>query len=319
MIDSYGRNINYLRVSITERCNLRCIYCMPEKSIGQSSLVDHLKQEEILEIIKTASLLGIHKIRFTGGEPLLYNELEELIYETSRLSGIHNIGITTNGTFLYDRIHQLKKSGLNRVNISLDTLNKEQYRRITRGGELQNVLQGIETCLSLGLQSVKLNTVLLRGINDHEVWDFMELTRDLPIEIRFIELMPFGEGANLYHDCSVTVDTIRNSYPQLIPVGTEKGSTARLYKLAGAKGKIGFIHPMSNQFCSDCNKIRLTSSGTIKPCLHSQEEINIRDKISDQAALKAAIGDAIYHKPSRHWMNEEKSSRSLRLMHQVGG
>ena len=274
MRDKQGRNINYLRVSVTDRCNLRCIYCMPEEGIESLEHDDILRFEDILKIVKAAASLGINKIRYTGGEPLVMKDIDKLIYETSRLPGIEDIAITTNGILLSDMAEDLKKAGLKRVNISLDTLDKDKFRSITRIGNLDKVLESIDKCLTLGLKPVKINTVLMRGVNDTEFMDFLNLTKEMPVEIRFIELMPIGESIKLYEESKVNFSEILKQHPELIQIETEKNSTAQLYKLQGAKGKIGFISPISCKFCSDCNKIRLTSTGTIKPCLHSKEEIN---------------------------------------------
>ena len=319
MRDSHGRNINYLRVSVTDRCNLRCVYCMPEQGVKSLSHEEILRFEDTLKIVKAATTLGINKIRYTGGEPLVMKDIDKLIYETSKLPEIDDIAITTNGILLSDMVEDLKKAGLNRVNISLDTLNSEKFKSITRIGNLSMVLKSIEKCLSLGLKPVKINTVLMRGINDTEFGDFLNLTRDLPVEIRFIELMPIGEGVKLYEKSKLSFREVLELHPELTEIETEKSSTAQLYKLMGAKGKIGFINPVSCKFCSDCNKIRLTSTGTIKPCLHSKEEINLREYLRDEVMLNAAIKAAIFNKPLEHHREEENASRSIRVMSQIGG
>ena len=319
MRDSYGRNINYLRISVTDRCNLRCIYCMPEEGITSLDHEDILRFEDTLKIVRVASTLGINKIRYTGGEPLVMKDIDKLIYETSKLSGIDDIAITTNGILLFDMVEDLKKAGLKRVNISLDTLNSEKFKSITRIGNLGEVLKSIEKCLSLGIKPVKINTVLIRGINDTEFQDFLDLTRELPIDIRFIELMPIGEGIKMYEKGKLGFMEVLEQHPELTQIETEKSSTAQLYKLAGAKGRIGFINPVSCKFCSDCNKIRLTSTGTIKPCLHSKEEINLREYLHNEELLTTALKSAIFNKPLEHHLEEESASRSIRVMSQIGG
>ncbi|MGV8980096.1 GTP 3',8-cyclase MoaA [Clostridium sp.] len=319
MRDSNGRNINYLRVSVTDRCNLRCIYCMPEEGVKSLRHEDILRFEDTLKIVKVATTLGINKIRYTGGEPLVMKNIDKLIYETSKLPGIDDISITTNGILLSDMAGDLKKAGLNRVNISLDTLNSEKYKRITRIGSLDKVMESIDKCLSLGIKPVKINTVLMRGINDTEFEDFLNLTRELPVEIRFIELMPIGEGIKIYEKSKISFMEILELHPELNQIKTPKSSTAQLYKLAGAKGKIGFISPVSCKFCSDCNKIRLTSTGTIKPCLHSEEEINLREYLNNEEMLTATLKSAIYNKPLEHHLKEDSVSRSTKVMSQIGG
>ncbi len=319
MRDNYGRDINYLRISVTDRCNLRCIYCMPEEGVKSLSHEDILRFEDTLKIVKVAASLGINKIRYTGGEPLVMKDIDKLIYETSKISGIDDISITTNGILLSDMAEDLKKAGLNRVNISLDTLNSDKFRSITRIGSLEKVMESIYKCLSLGIKPVKINTVLLRGINDSEFVDFLNLIREIPVEIRFIELMPIGEGVKMYEKSKLSFMELLELHPELTEIQSKKSSTAQLYKLEGAKGKIGFISPVSCKFCGDCNKIRLTSTGTIKPCLHSKEEINLRKYLNDEERLTAALKYAISNKPLEHHLKEDSVSRSVRVMSQIGG
>lgn len=319
MRDNYGRNINYLRISVTDRCNLRCVYCMPEEGVKSLSHDEILRFEDTIKIVKAAATLGINKIRYTGGEPLVMKDIDKLIYETSKVQGIDDIAITTNGILLSDMAEDLKKAGLKRVNISLDTLDKDKFKSITRIGDLDKVMEGIYKCLSLGLQPVKINTVLMKGINDTEFEDFLNLTREIPVDIRFIELMPIGEGVKMYEKNKLSFMEILAEHPELIKIETEKSSTAELYKLQGAKGKIGFISPVSCKFCGDCNKIRLTSTGTIKPCLHSEEEINLRRYLNDEEVLTAALKSAIFNKPLEHHLKEESVSRSIKVMSQIGG
>lgn len=319
MLDAYGRNIDYLRVSLTDRCNLRCIYCMPEEGILKKSHDDILRFEDIFKIVKASSKLGIKKIRYTGGEPLILKGIDELIYKTSQLPTVEDISITTNGLLLYDMLSDLKKAGLKRVNISLDTLNPSKYKLITRGGDLNKVLASIEKCISLGLNPVKINAVLMKGINDEEIGDFIKLTKDMPVSIRFIELMPIGEGEKLYKNSSLSTDTILNNFPALIPLTNEIDSTAKLYKLKDSKGNIGLINPLSCKFCSQCNRVRLTPIGTIKPCLHSENEISIKEYLNDESMLIGALKKAIINKPLEHNLQEEKVSRSKKMMYQIGG
>jgi cyclic pyranopterin phosphate synthase len=292
---------------------------MPENGIEKKTHEDILRYEDILSIVRAASTLGIKKVRYTGGEPLVLRDIDKLIYETSRLPGIEDISITTNGILLYDMADSLKKAGLKRVNISLDTLNKDKFKTITRIGDLEKVLSSIQKCISLGLTPVKINTVLMKDINHTEIEDFIKLSKELPVEIRFIELMPIGEGAKLYDRNKMSFREILDIYPELIPIETEKSSTAQLYKLKGAKGKIGFISPVSCKFCADCNRIRLTSTGTIKPCLHSKEEIDLKKYLNNEVMLTAALKSAILNKPLEHHLQEENMSRSAKMMYQIGG
>lgn len=319
MRDKQGRNINYLRVSVTDRCNLRCIYCMPEEGIQSLRHEDILRFEGIFKIVKVAASLGINKIRYTGGEPLVMKNIDRLIYETSRLQVIDDIAITTNGILLSDMAEDLKKAGLKRVNISLDTLDKDKFRSITRIGNLDKVMESINKCLTLGLKPVKINTVLMKGINDTEFNDFLNLIKEIPVEIRFIELMPIGESIKLYEESKVSFAELLKQHPELTQIETEKNSTAQLYKVQGSKGKIGFISPISCKFCRDCNKIRLTSTGTIKPCLHSKEEITLREYLNNEELLTNQLKSAIFNKPLEHHLEEESASRSAKMMYQIGG
>lgn len=318
MLDNKGRNINYLRVSLTDRCNLRCIYCMPEAGISKLQHEDVLRFEEVLKIVRAAAQMGINKIRYTGGEPLILKGIDNLIQETSTIKDIKDIAITTNGILLYDAAEALKKAGLNRVNVSLDTLKEDKFHKMTRGGDLKKVIQGIEKCISLGYSPVKINTVLLKGINDDEIEDFINLTKELPIEVRFIELMPMGEAVNLYKKGTIKCDDIIKRVQSLTPIYSEKSSTAELYKLPNAKGRVGFIRPISCKFCDNCNRIRLTSTGTIKPCLHSNKEYNIKEYIGDKNLLASALKNIILNKPFEHHL-EEEGSLSAKMMYQIGG
>ncbi|MDD4780050.1 MAG: GTP 3',8-cyclase MoaA [Tissierellia bacterium] len=318
MLDKSGRIIDYLRVSLTDRCNLRCVYCMPEEGIEKKTHNDIIRFEELEKVIIAFAFLGIKKIRFTGGEPLILKGIDKLISYTSSIPTIKDISITTNGILLYDMAETLKKSGLNRVNISLDTLTKDKYKEITRGGDINKVFSSIEKCLQIGLAPVKINTVLMKGINDDEVEDFINLTKEIPIHVRFIELMPLGEGVKLYEQSSMKINEILDNNIELKYI-KDKSNVASVYKIDGAQGTVGFISPMSCKFCSDCNRIRLTSTGTIKPCLHSEEEINLKPYINDENMLLKVIKNAIYNKPEEHHLETDKKSRTERMMYQIGG
>lgn len=319
MKDSYGRNIDYLRISVTDRCNLRCIYCMPLEGIELKERNEILRFEEITSIVKTAAALGIKKIRYTGGEPLVMHSIEKLIYETSKIPGIEEIAMTTNGMLLHDMAKDLKKAGLKRVNISLDTLNQEKFKSITRLGNLETVLKGIDRCLELGMNPVKINTVLLKGFNDTEFDDFLRLIKNTPLEIRFIELMPIGEAVKFYEKAKINFKELLDAHPELIEIETPENSTAKMYRIEGSKGKIGSINPISCKFCNGCNKIRLTSTGSIKPCLHSKEEIDVKKYVNNSILLKDALETAILNKPKEHFLEEEKVTRSEKVMYQIGG
>ena len=318
MLDNRGRNIDYLRVSLTDRCNLRCIYCMPEDGIGKISHEEIMRFEEVEKIISACAVLGIKKVRFTGGEPLIIKGIDRLIRHTASIPGIQDISLTTNGMLLADMAEDLKKAGLKRVNISIDTLREDKFKKITRFGDFRKVSQAIEKCLSLGMVPVKLNAVLMKGINDDEIEDFLKLTMDNPIQIRFIELMPIGEGLKYFESCGMKVEEVLKLHPELIPI-KDDSKVASVYKLPGAKGSMGLISPVSCKFCSECNRIRLTSTGTIKPCLHSHDEINLKSYINDEKKLIEVIQNAVYNKPVEHHLETEGKSDTDRMMFQIGG
>lgn len=321
MIDKFGREINYLRISITDRCNLRCRYCMPEA--GVSNLIPHseiLSFEEIIRLTKAAAKLGIKKIRLTGGEPLVRNSVNDLISKINEIDGIEEIVITTNGVRLAEMADDLKKAGLKRVNISLDTLDPKKFAEITRGGDLSKVLEGIEAAKRVGLTPIKINTVALGGFNDDEFGDFIELTRDHDISVRFIELMPIGHADVGEGYGFISNQELIDRFPELVPEPKKKFSVATEYRLPGAIGTVGFISALSNHFCAECNKIRLTSDGKIKPCLHSNEEIPMKPVLmngTDEEVL-AALAESIGHKVEHHMLNEGAAPID-RDMNKIGG
>ena len=306
MKDNFGREINYLRISVTDRCNLRCRYCMPAD--GFKNIIPReqiLSFEEITRLAEAAAKLGIHKIRLTGGEPLVRHGIVDLISRIHEVEGIHEIGITTNGILLADMAEDLKKAGVTRVNISIDTLVPEKYSRITRGGDLNRVFAGIEAAKRVGLTPVKLNVVALGGFNEDEFGDFIEMTRNEDIIVRFIELMPIGHADVGDSYGFISNQEILSRFPELEPVDNEKYSVSDDFRLPGGKGKVGFISALSNHFCSSCNKIRLTSDGKIKPCLHSNDEIDMKGPLtlSDDELLEA-LRASVNRKVEHHLLNE---------------
>jgi cyclic pyranopterin phosphate synthase len=292
---------------------------MPEVEKSCFKVKDTLSKEDILRIIEAAASLGIKKIRYTGGEPLVYKDIVELIRDTYKISKIEEVSITTNGIMLADMLDDLIKAGLRRVNISLDTLDEVKFKAITRFGNLKEVLNAVYKCIEKGLKPVKLNTVLMKGINDHEIDAFINLTKELPVEVRFIELMPIGEGINFYEDCRLSSEEVLCKHPELSAVKEGKQSTAAMYTLPKALGRIGFINPISCKFCSSCNKIRLTCDGKIKPCLHSCEEIDIKQFLHNKEKIIEALKAAIIKKPLEHRLIEENISRSRKMMYEIGG
>ena len=321
-LDSFQRPVNYLRISVTDRCNLRCVYCMPPEGIALLPHNDILSYEEIYRIAQAAAGLGINKIRLTGGEPLVRTKLVSLIAMLSVIKGIDDISLTTNGMLLADQAEDLKKAGLKRVNISLDSLRSDRFREITRVGELDDVLRGIEAARAVGLNPIKINTVVIRGVNDDEIVDFARLTIDGEWHVRFIEYMPFhGNGAG--GDSLVPVSGIKQrveSLSTLEPAFAKGGGPAKYYRLSQARGTIGFISPVSEHFCSACNRLRLTAEGKLRPCLFSDNEIDLRGPLrqgADIDDMKELITEAIASKPAGHKL--QAGITCDRFMAQIGG
>lgn len=320
MKDSYNRKVNYMRISITDLCNLRCMYCMPEEGICKKEHKDILSFEEMIDIVKVAVTLGIDKIRITGGEPLVKKGIVDFVAAISQIDGIKDIAMTTNGILLKKYIGDLKKAGLKRFNISIDSLDPKKYKEITRGGDIQQVLEGIGEAIKLGMTPVKINTVVIGGYNEDEIKDFAKLTMDNNIEVRFIELMPVGQASNWAKDKFISNAAIKERIGDLIELSHELSSPAQYYKLPGSKGKIGFINPISNHFCLECNRIRLTCDGKLKPCLHSNQEIDILNIArNNPEALKDVLEASILAKPQKHHLTSEEYQPGERNMSQIGG
>lgn len=306
MKDECGRNIDYIRISITDLCNLRCRYCMPECGVGKKSHFDIIRFEEIIDLLKAATKTGISKVRFTGGEPLVRRGVVSLVGMIKEIPGIKEITMTTNGQLLAGTAQALNDAGLNRVNISLDTLRKDRYEFISRGGNIGNVLEGIKAAKTAGLLPVGINVVLIKGFNDDEIRDFIELTRKDEIEIRFIELMPIGECAEgFFNGRSVPNSIVLEKAPELaaLPAGDEK--ICVYYRLPDSKGRVGLIDSLSHKFCSLCNRLRVTADAKIKPCLHSDLEINIRQMRGEDRSYENILKYAISQKPVSHRLDED--------------
>lgn len=321
MKDASGRNINYLRISITDLCNLRCMYCMPQDGIEKKHHKEILSLEEIYEVTKIAVDLGVDKVRITGGEPLVRNGIIKFIESIAQLEGIRDLAMTTNGLLLKEYAQELKNAGLDRVNISLDTLKDEKYKEITRGGNLKTVLEGIEAAKKVGLNPIKINTVIIGNFNDDEVEDFVGLTLKENIEVRFIELMPIGQASTWAKNKFISNSTIKDRISELMPIyDGDKHSPAKYYRLPGGVGKIGFINPISSHFCKYCNRIRLTADGRLKPCLHSNQEIDIKTALRHNIGdLRKLLEEAILSKPSQHTLNDLDHEPIVRDMYRIGG
>lgn len=319
MKDSFGREINYLRISLTDRCNLRCQYCMPEQGIADKFQHDQiLPLEDIYQIVRVFVKLGVHKIRLTGGEPLVRKGIVEVIEMIKKLDGVKDLAMTTNGVLLKEMAPALKNAGLDRVNISLDTLNPQKYQEITRGGNLSDVLAGIAEARKVGLTPIKINTVLIGGFNDDEILDLVDLTNRENIDVRFIELMPIGQAADWAERNFISNETVLEVAKDLIPVEKQDlSSPATYYKFPNGKGKVGIINPISCKFCEYCNRVRLTSTGKLKLCLHSNKEIDLKKYIHDEKALEEVILASIKNKEEAHHL--EDGDFITRNMNQIGG
>lgn len=318
MKDNYGREISYLRLSVTELCNLRCRYCMPEEGVCQKQHLDMLTEEEMVQAVKAAASLGIRKVRITGGEPLVKKNIVSICERAFQTEGIEEVCLTTNGILLPEYAKPLREVGVSRINISLDTLNREKYKYITRRDDFDNVFAGLEAALEAGFDRIKLNTVLIGGFNDDEIVDLANLTYKYPIDVRFIELMPMWDstefGPAAYVPCSAVLDAL----PEAEPVKTFDKGVAKLYRLPNAKGKIGLISPISSHFCEKCNRIRLTADGKLKPCLHSSQEYSIKGM--DYEGMVEVLKETILAKPSSHVpLSAEEFSEAGRSMNQIGG
>lgn len=335
LTDSCYRPIDYLRISVTDRCNLRCVYCMPTEGIHLLPKDDLLTYEEITVIARVAAELGISKVRLTGGEPLVRTGLTGLVARLAKIKTIRDISLTTNGILLKDYALELKQAGLKRVNISLDTTNATKFERITRSHKLNEVLQGIEAAKEAGLNPVKINVVAMQGTNDDEILDFARLTVNDGWHVRFIELMPFvadtcsegysAENRDHLQGRFMPVSEIKerlSSLGKLEPATSITGNgPAKYFRLPGATGTIGFISPVSQHFCSNCNRLRLTADGKLRLCLFSDDEIDLRGPLRDGAPLeklREIIIEAVKVKPSQHHLSQGTVPRK-RFMSQVGG
>ena len=313
MKDRFGRNITYLRISVTDLCNLRCKYCMPESGVKSLCHSDILSIEEIIEIVKIASKNGIKKIRLTGGEPLVRRGFINLCKQISKIDEIEDIAITTNGVYLKEMADELFENKVRRINFSLDTLIKEKYNDITRRNDFDKTIESLFYAIKKGFK-VKINVVLIGGFNDDEIQDFVNLANKYDLEVRFIELMQIGETANWSKDKFVSNKIVLEKVPELEFDGVS--GVAKIYKIKGQKGRIGLISPISCSFCEDCNRIRLTSDGKLKPCLHSKDEINLKGLSGEE--LEEVFKRGIFEKPEKHHLEDGKSE-SARDMNKIGG
>ena len=317
MVDRFGRNITYMRISVTELCNLRCRYCMPEEGVCKKSHFDMLTEDEMILAVEAAASLGITKLRITGGEPLVKKNIVSICRRAAAVEGIQEVCLTTNGVLLPELAGQLRSAGVKRLNLSLDTLDPEKYAYITRIGKLETALKGLETALAAGFEKIKINAVLIGGFNDDEIVPLAELTRKYPVDMRFIEMMPMYDSGDFDSSAFIPYTKVLECLPEAIPAAQD-GGVAKLYRLPGAQGNIGLISPVSAHFCGECNRIRLTADGKIKPCLHSADEYSLKGLDFD--GMRSQLEKAIWNKPAWHGdLDAAHRSRSGRNMNQIGG
>lgn len=317
VVDTYGRNIDYLRLSVTDRCNLRCRYCMPADGICKKCHEEMLTEEEMVMAVRAAAELGFRKLRLTGGEPLIKKNIVSICEKCASIDGICEVCMTTNGILLPKLAKDLKKAGVDRLNISLDTLNPEKYKYITRIGTLSQALQGVEAALDAGFSRLKINVVLIGGFNEDEIPALADLTRRYPVDVRFIELMPMTENEEFGAKAYVPDSYVLTKLPELTPAEAD-GGVARLYRLPDAQGNVGLISPVSSHFCGSCSRIRLTADGKLKPCLHSAQEFSIKGM--DLEGMQETLKRVIMAKPACHEpLSAEKRSGAGRDMHRIGG
>lgn len=317
MIDRLGRNITYLRISVTELCNLRCRYCMPEEGVCKKSHDEMLTEDEIITAVEAATSLGITKLRITGGEPLIKRNIVSICQRAAAVEGIREVCLTTNGILLPQLAKPLREAGVSRLNLSLDTLDPRKYAYITRIGSLDTFFAGLNAAFEAGFEKIKINAVLIGGFNDDEIIPLAELTKKYPVDLRFIEMMPMYDSGDFDQKSFISYTTVLQKLPEAMPVAQD-GGVAKLYRLPGAKGNIGLISPVSAHFCGECNRIRLTADGKIKPCLHAADEYSLKGL--DKVGMTAVLQKAIWNKPAWHGdLDALHRSQAGRNMNQIGG
>ncbi|HTP00162.1 MAG TPA: GTP 3',8-cyclase MoaA [Anaerolineales bacterium] len=328
LVDRFGRTVDYLRISLTDRCNLRCVYCMPKDGLRWQALVDQLSVDEIARVAEAAAACGVKRIRLTGGEPLVHPQIVDLVRRLASISGMEEISLTTNAMLLARLAQPLADAGLKRVNISLDTLEAGKFQRITRGGEIARVWKGIAAAEGAGLLPIKLNTVIIRGLNSDELLALARLTLENEWHVRFIELMPignvqdWGEGFPQPDARYLSVQEMKQALADLwlLPADGPAGNgPARTFRIPGGLGTVGFISPLGDHFCSTCNRLRLTADGKLRPCLGSSDEVSVRETLHSGRPLEDCFEQAMARKPRRHEMSLQMPVAAERRMSQIGG
>ena len=330
LIDRFGRTHDYLRISVTDRCNLRCVYCMPEEGLEFLPGDKLMSAEEIAAIVRVGAKLGIRKIRITGGEPLVRKDIADIVAGVAAVPGIEDVAMTTNGLLLAAKAEALRRAGLTRVNISLDTLDPHRFRLISRRGELRKVLEGIEAAAEAGFSPIKLNCVLLRGMNEDEIEAFLRMSYERPLHVRFIEYMPIGHDDEGWRNRYLPLEKVRETASRMpwpaVPIEDVPGSgPSENWRFAGGAGSFGLIHPVSDRFCDNCNRLRLTADGYLKPCLYWVDELYVRPHAGNEAELERMFFRALDLKPKNHEMAEKWAGEAqthvptARRMSQIGG
>ena len=326
MLDQFGRRITYLRISVIDKCNLRCLYCMPRGFVNKTRLNELLTNDELVELATIFAELGITKIRLTGGEPLLRPGLAEMVARLAPVSGITQLAMSTNGVLLARHARALKAAGLQRVNVSLDTLSREKFARITGMDQWQEVVEGILEAKAVGFGCTKVNTVLMNGVNDDEILAWVGFAIEQELELRLIEWMPTNPLIDVERDGKFLSNEFARGliaqHYQLIPDDPDPHSPARSFRLAGTRARIGFINPLSNVFCAMCNRVRLKANGRIKTCLHGREELDLRAMLRrgvPREIIKQQIAETVFLRPEQHFLNRSEVARQDFIMTQVGG
>ena len=326
MKDQFGRRIEYLRVSVTDKCNLRCVYCMPLEGMPWMRRDELLTYEEIERIVRTMAGMGLRRVRITGGEPLVRRDLPELVGMLGRVPGIDDLSLSTNAVLLEEHAEALRSGGIRRVNISLDSLRPDRVDAIARRpGSFPKIMAGFDAAERVGFEPIKVNVVLMRGTNDDEVEDFAAITRERPWHVRFIELMPTGSNldlsANQYYSCQLALERLRR-VDRLEPVeGPPGNGPATYYRFPGAPGTVGVITPMSHTYCDRCNRMRLTADGHLRPCLFGDLQTNLRDPMRAGGDLVSLVEETLRVKPERHYLiqGSDVGSGGLVALSQTGG
>lgn len=326
LADQFNRPITYLRISVTDKCNLRCVYCMPEQGLPWLPKADILSYEEIAQLVRAAASVGVRSIRLSGGEPLIRKNLARLVAEIAAIDGISDIALSTNGLLLEEQIDALASAGLSRVNVSLDTLREDRFVEIARRPGLERVLSGIDAAIARGLEPVKINCVVMRGYNDDEVAAFAQWTKERAVYVRFIELMPVQENLDVQRDAYMSADEILErvrAIGELQAVSGPGGNgPARYFAFPGAPGAVGVISPLSHDYCERCNRVRLTANGRLRLCLFGDHEIDLRTPLragASESEIADVLRSAMLIKPERHHLKLGEASSRMRAFSEIGG